>query len=376
MRLIASRALSNVPTGIAFSDGGILLSWQEEFICHLQRFNNLLEPQETARPRGWIQELFSGKDHSVLAMTLAGSSSLDRHGERVAHCFAPGTREFGLEVSALAMLDDGFLFVMQHSRYNEVAPPVVQRVRFDGTVVWTTTLPLYPVANVGITEVRSMSAWAETPAADWARTPSHWFATSTRIPVSGPLALLCFHEFPRSGIGYGYFVSLADGACVGTTAMGPLGCSTALDDGFLVGYRGYGHLLTLRYGPDGQVQGNWPTYGEMAVSDEAVRVFEFGNDPPGGHIVSLQADGSLLRGDRLEGASMSPLFQHDDDVVFMRNGELCRARGLSVVDRLRIGAPDETIYGSSIVGDGDSVFFAVSSGPPEYRVRLVHVGFG
>jgi hypothetical protein len=165
---------------------------------------------------------------------------------------------------------------------------------------------------------------------------------------------------PRSGIGFGYVVSLTGGALCFPTKMGPISEVAPLCDGtFLVGYQGYGAFETLHYGPDGAVRERWNSHGYYVIGDEW-RVIELENVLPSKmHLARLDAGGLVTRGDRLEGYYTSrPWCSPDGTVYFFRRGELLAARGLAITGRLVLEAPETGLYATRIVARGPSLYFA------------------
>ena len=120
--------------------------------------------------------------------------------------------------------------------------------------------------------------WKPRPMDPWS--PETWFTTSRTLSFSGDAVLACFSEMPRSGIGFGYVVSLTDGALRFTTKIGPISEVAPLGGGaFSVGYQGYGAFETLRYDRDGHVREQWASHGYYLVGD-GIRVIELENTPP------------------------------------------------------------------------------------------------
>jgi hypothetical protein len=252
--------------------------------------------------------------------------------------------------------------------------PVVQRVRQDGTVGWTTTLPVGSVSHKGVVEMRRADDWHPEPIVPW--TPKTWLSVSSRLDVSGDAVLACFSEMPRSGIGCGYVLSVADGTVRFTTTAGPISETAALGDGaFLVGYQGYGAFETLRYDRDGRVETHWASHGRYVIVGNDVRVMEMTNAPRPMNLARLLPDGSVARGDCLEGYHSSwPCLRADGTVLFFRNGALFAARDLAIAERLGLCAPNDGIVSTAIAAGKEGVSFALwGTAASDESPRLVRV---
>jgi hypothetical protein len=238
----------------------------------------------------------------------------------------------------------------------------------DGRVRWSTTLPVGWSACEGIVQ------GIERPPDSWI--PEAWHSPSTLIEVSGDAVLVCFSEIPQSGIGFGYAVSLADGALRFTTQLGPIQEVAALGGGaFLVGYQGDEAFETLRYERDGRVHTRWATHGYYVTEGDDVRVIEMENTLPSKmHLVRLLAGGAVQKGAWLDGYYTSrPCLLADGTLLFFRAGALLAAQDLSIADRLVLCPADGRPFATPIVADGESAYFAFT--PKNGKApRLVRVG--
>jgi hypothetical protein len=279
----------------------------------------------------------------------------------------------GMRLSAFAGVDDGFLFVWQHDVRTPMCPPILERVSFDSTIRWSVTLPVEPIAYEGVVSMRADEGWKIRPMDPWM--PKTWLSTSRTLAVSDDAALACFSEMPRSGIGLGYVVSLADGSLRFTTQTGPISQVAPIGGGaFLVGYQGYGAFETLWYDRDGSVPERWPSHGYYLVGDN-VRVIELENTLPSKmHLGRLLLGGKVTRGDWLDGFYTSrPFLEVDGTAYFFRKGAVLAARDLSITERLVVTAPDDGVFSTAIVGGGQALFFAHTQNSGKAGARLVRI---
>jgi hypothetical protein len=260
----------------------------------------------------------------------------------------------GMLVSACACVDDDFLFAMHHAR-RRMRAPIMQRVSKTGNVRWSVTLP-GPSTDEKMNRVGARA----------------WLSTSETLDISGDAALACFSDMHSSGMGFGYVLSIADGALRFTTAYGPVQSTAPLGGGaFLVGYQGYGLFETLRYERDGRVRMRWPSHGHYIVSGEDIRGIELQNVLPSKmHLTRLLNDGSVLKGARLDGYYTStPSHWPDGTVLFFRHGSLLGARDLAIEDRLELCAPDDGTISTAIAASGETAYLALWEWRPESRTR-------
>jgi hypothetical protein len=103
------------------------------------------------------------------------------------------------------------------------------------------------------------------------------------------------------------------------------------DGAFLVGC---GDRTTL-WDRDGRQKAQWRTSGMHVVWLNDIRVLEMDNQAPSlSRIVRLMTDGSVMRGDLIDGLQTSHPFIHDDGtVIFVRNGMLTMVQDLASVER-------------------------------------------
>ena len=279
----------------------------------------------------------------------------------------------GMRLTALGPVGDGFVFAWQHDIGTPMRAPILERVDFDGTIRWSVTLPVEMVGYDGVVQMSADEGWKPRPKDPWI--PATWFTTSRVLTISGDAVLVCFSEMPRSGIGFGYVVSLTEGALRFTTKKGPISKVAPLGGGaFLVGYQGYGAFETLRYDRCGRVSERWPSHGHYVV-DDCVRVIELENSLPSKmRLASLNPGGDVTRGDWLDGYYTSrPLLNPDGTAYFFRKGAVLAARGLMIGERLALAAPDDALFSTKIVGGERGFYLAYARAGERLGGSLVRI---
>jgi hypothetical protein len=242
-----------------------------------------------------------------LAVDAAGTSWLaDRFG-------ATGYRTTGetdridaplpedLEVATLTFVEDDFLFLCHRIEPPDGAPAALCVSR-GGTRRWLTSLPM---------ETRDQALVRR-----YRRSEPLWICdlSGPEVVVSKDAALATFVD--GAGLGRCHAVSLSDGAIRFTTDRGPVTTAAALDDGeFLVARQGYGITpITTRYSARGRASCEWLGCGAFAIHDRDLRMIEFAalKDSPK-RLVSLQPDGTIVKGDALSDAAFisAPQLAHD-----------------------------------------------------------------
>ena len=374
VKLVANRELTRHPYDIAHLPSGkvvVLSSSEEGTFC--EAFDSDLASVWCIRLDEKAQAFTSANDGTLWVLETAGAFALTERGKRVSRVDVRMPEK--MHLSAFERVENGFVFAWQHDIGTPMCAPTLARVQDDGLVCWSAALPLENVAYQGVVQMRAEEGWKPRPIDAW--TPETWLSTSRNLSVSGDAVLACFSEMPRSGIGFGYVVSLADGTLQFTTQKGPIHEFAPLDGGaFLVGFQGYGTFETLRYERDGRVQSRWASHGYYVLRNDEVRVIEMENTIPSKmHLVRLLPHGSVAKGAWLDGYYTSRPFQRDDGTLcFFRKGELLAARDLSIDNRIMLCAPDDMTYSTKIVGDEQGVCFAyVQSG--KIGACLVRVDF-
>jgi hypothetical protein len=364
MKLVASRQLARFPMDLITVANEMVVLTTDQEATFLEAYDAGLEP-------AWRKRL----EASALALVAVDGTPwvLDSEG---AWSFGDGgdclvrvrvRPRAGMRPSAFAPVGDGFVFAWQHDDYTPTRPPMLERVSFDGTVRWSATLPI----GKGVAQTRADEGWKPRPMGSWA--PDMWYSISSVLPVSGDALLACFGELDRSGIGFGYVVSLADGALRFTTRSGPIDEVAPLGAGeFLVGYQGYGKFETLRYDRSGREAERWESHGYYVVGDD-VRVIELENVHSKMHLVRLLPGGEVTKGAWLDGHYTSrPFLDTDGTIYFFRKGDLLSARDLSITERLLLTAGDRS-FSTEIVKREQSLYFAYSQESAGTRARLLRI---
>jgi hypothetical protein len=252
MKLGASRQLDRYPADLTTVDDKVVVLTSRDEGTFLEAYDAHLAPV-------WSKAL--GADAVVLLLVDRTPWVLDSEGAWACgdggHCLARvkvSPRE-GMRLSAFGPVENGFVFAWQHEVRTPMRPPILERVNSDSATLWSVTLPVGSVGYEGVVQMRADEGWKTRPIDPWI--PTSWFSTSRTLPVSGDAVVVCFAD-PRSGIGFGYVVSLTDGALRYTTQNGPIHEVAPIGEGaFLVGYQGYGAFETLQYDREGRVSERW-----------------------------------------------------------------------------------------------------------------------
>jgi hypothetical protein len=372
MKLVAARALARHPWNIArLPTGELLILGSSDDGRFLEAYDAELASIWSVRLPDGASELALAADGTPWVLDSAGASAFGSGGSPLARLEVP--RREGMGAAAFALVDGNFVFACQHDDDAPMCAPILERFGSDGSVRWSTTLPVGSIAYEGVTEMRASEGWKSRSMDPW--TPETWWSTLKVLQVSGDAVLACFSEMPRSGIGCGYVVSLSDGALRFTTTLGPIHEVAALGAGaFLVGYQGYGAFETLRYERDGRVLTRWASHGYYVIEGDDVRVIEMENRLPSKmHLVRLLPNGAVKKGAWLDGYyTPDPCLLADGRLLFFRAGALCSARNLSIEDRLVFRSADERSFATPIVAGEGSAYFAFTPADGE-EPRLVRV---
>lgn len=346
--LSLSRSAERVQVITPSAEGGTLVEQFDEHLRPVARRNLRCHTLDVATNDMGEHWLLTQEGACLLAPDLTLSAPLRERDDQ------------GLELRAITLVDDDLLLIRQHGERSPQAPARLTRISTSGEERWSIPLSPADLVHTGVVEMRVTDDW--TPRVMKAWKPQTWLLQDASIPISGDRALLTFSEMPRSGIGYGYVVSLDDGEILHTTERGPISKTAAYTRGrFLVGYQGYGDFKTQLYGRDGRVEDEWPSHGFYIVGDDGVRVVEMENRLPSKmRLASLSEGGSVRHGSRLEGYYTSPPLHRDDgSVLFVRNGSIFLCQGLDVSETLRIVGMSERASGTASVAIGGAMFVAV-----------------
>ena len=329
--IVAEHELTLLPRDIAAGTGGdvFVLSSSENGWClaaHDQSLAPLWERKFGPRTLG----LYQDPKGVMWVLDRGGASAVNGRGEvDRAVSFSPPD---GMEVAACTRIGDDMFFACQHTGDAAACEPLLARVDVDGHPRWIETLHCEQIDFQRGAKVGAGSPWK----------PDEWicgYLESGTIAVSGDALFVRYAEMPRSGFGTGYAVDMATGRVCFTTAMSFHDQVTALGDGsFLVG-RGDETVLFDR---TGGVVRYWPTRGLHVVDPSGIRLLEAANVLPSkARIVRLEADGSVVRGDLLDGtATPYPHVMDDGTVLFVGNGLLTAVRDVRIVDRCFVDDPE------------------------------------
>jgi hypothetical protein len=367
MKLAVSRQLEGYPADLATLADALLVLVSREGTTFLESYDAHLAPR-------WSKRL----EATATALHTAGRKPWVFDAEGVWVCGDRGEclarvsvrpRE-GMRLGAFGPVGDGCIFAWQHDTGMPMRAPILERVDSDGTIRWSVALPIGLVGHEGVVQMRADEGWKPRPKDSW--TPETWFTTSRTLSISGDAVLVCFSEMPRSGIGFGYVLSVTDGTLRFTTKKGPISeVAPVGEGGFLVGYQGYGAFETLRYDRDGRVLERWASHGYYLV-DDCVRLIELENVVPSKmHLARLDPGGKVTRGDWLDGYYTSrPLLDANRTVYFFRKGTVLAARDLSIVERLPLASPDDGLFSTKITG-GEWGFYLAYTRVAERGASLV-----
>ena len=268
-----------------------------------------------------------------------GASAYSRAGHVDASIVAPVFQN--MEVAALTFVDDDLLFAYQHTESAPPHSPVLARIGRDGTVRWSATL---------MTQSRLLEdeSW-------WCS-----YVEAGELTVSGDTVLAVYGDIPRSGLSIGYAVSLMDGALRYTTQRGPIHSVASRGGGaFLVGYMGYDAFDTVLYDRQGNERVRWDSHGYYVIRGDDIRVVETENIVPSRCRLSrLMPDGTVIRGDILDGYYTSRPYVHGDGTLYFARGALLiAARDLMIDKRILIVLQrDYDVIYTRVVGADDNLF--------------------
>lgn len=370
MKLVASRRLDGYSADLATLCDDVLVLMSREGATFLESYDARLAPRWSKRLRESAIALLT-VDSKAWVLDPEGAWACGGGGE----CLARVTvrpRE-GMRLAAFGAVGDGFVFAWQHDIRTPMRPPILERVDPDGTVRWSVALPVGSVGYEGVVQMSAAEGWKPRPMAPWI--PETWFTTSRVLTVSGDAVLVCFSDMPRSGIGFGYVVSLSNGALRFTTQTGPISEVAPLGGGaFLVGYQGYDAFETLRYDQDGGVSERWASHGHYLV-DDRVRVIELENTLPSKmHLARLLPGGVVERGDWLDGYYTSrPLLGADGTAYFFREGAVLAAHDVTIDERLPLTAPDDGMFSTGVVRGERGFYLAYARAAERAGASLVRI---
>lgn len=333
MYIVAGRDLAHSPQDIAVLPSGevLVLSWSPAGL-HLDSYD-----EDFALV--WHRDL--GKDALGLSVDghgvpwivdRRGVSALTGQGD-VWHrvTFVPPD---GMDVSAFTAVDEDVIFACQHATDAKPCEPLLARVSADGSVRWLSTLFSDWVNFDGDqTAFRIGGPWVPQ---DWVNS---YFVAGT-MTTSGDVLFVPYTDMPATAWGLGYVVDVANGNLRYTTGVTTHDQVTAMNDrAFLVGCGGQ----TTLYDGEGRQKAQWNTGGIHVVRPGDIRVLEMDTHVPSqSRIAGLMPDGSVIRGDLIDGLQTSqPYVEDDGTIIFVRNGMLTTVQDLAIIDRQFIHRSDE-----------------------------------
>ena len=370
MKFITSRQLDRFPTDLGTVADNLVILISRDEATFLEAYDAHLAPLWSKRLEGSAVALLA-VDQTPWVLDSEGAWACGDGGDCLVRVRVPPRQ--GMRLSAVGSLGDGFVFAWQHDIRTPMRPPILERVNSDSTVRWSVALPVGFVGREGVVQMSADEGWQPRPMDPWI--PDTWFSTSRTLTVSGDAVLACFSDIPGSGLGFGYVVSLADGALRFTTQTGSISeVAPAGGGAFLVGYQGYGAFETLYYDRDGGVPERWASHGYYLVGD-GVRVIELENTLPSKmHLVRLLRGGAVTKGEWLDGYYTSrPLLGADGTAYFFRKGAVLAARDLSIDERIVLTAPDDGLFSTAIAGGEQGFYLAYTEGPGRAGASLVRI---
>lgn len=382
MRVTASRELRDQPKDIALLPTGelVIWSWSAQGIL-LHAYNEDLGVVWN-RNVGPHARRFRVDSHGTLWVAdHTGASAFNGKGEMIGRAEPPALP--GMEVASLAFFEDDFVFAYQHEEGRAPDLPALVRLTRDGAVRWSSRLTTEAVGLDRPFDIRSSAL------PDSQFVPKSWVLCTRRtdgLKVSGDIMLAVYTDMPQTGIAIGYAVSLTDGTLRYVTRAGPIDCVEPFSSGsFLVGFQGYGAFATILYDGHGGEQQRWGSQGHYLITGNDIRVIELKNTGVSmSRLVRLMPDGTVVRGDLLEGYYTSrPHVQTDGTTYFARHGLMNVACDLLIEGRIQIsrGLPRDEVF-HSLAGGPQRLFATYSAnrvltpGPISHVSGLLRIAIG
>jgi len=234
---------------------------------------------------------------------------------------------------------------LPRSATTELAPGWMVRLTRHGEICWSRTIP-NPRAG-------------EPGAESWSC--AH-FAPGKLVSSEDCVFAVYRRDFGDSpGFGVGHIVSIHDGTLRYTTDLGPIDDVAVVEGAFIVSGLGYGASQTVLLAEGaftvsglgylssqtvlldevtGQHRMRWASAGRLAVGGKNIRIIEQG-ESNSNRLERLLPDGTVLRGDRLQGFHTDDLYMFaDGTLLFVRGGHLLMARDLFVDFDMPVPPPD------------------------------------
>ncbi|MEV7309835.1 hypothetical protein AB0N67_26700 [Streptomyces microflavus] len=298
-----------------------------------------------------------------------------------AHRTVVPARRAGEELSAFALLDDGFCIawacasrMLRMSEDGQPASPSprVARYTWDGDCLWSTPIALGAVSHPGVLGMGADTGWEVRPLRPWVPDEvdvDHW----EPLLVSGDRVAASFTD-ARGGIGRTFFLDLAGGAIVSATSPAPTGRKAIAGPGeFLIGSQGYGEFTTRRYARDGNETARWASHGAMLVNGRGtVCGPELENCLPStSRFRQLAPDNTLVDGPPLTGHYTSyPSMDQAGTSVFWRNGRLLAVDADLTPHELFAMDDSGSVLGRTLLMDDGLVVTSLGSEVVAFRTQL------
>jgi hypothetical protein len=319
----------------------------------------------TSSPRSPSQTLRLSSDGKIWVLSNDHLSAYDIEGRLTTKLPLPITSDE--RCGAFVLENDGLIASLFSVSHEEAKPGRVVRLGMNGSLLWSTEIPIEPVSHEGIVEMRAQTGFRQERKPDWR--PQQWEPTDSEpLLVSDSYVLASYFEM-GSGLGRSYCLDRTEGRLLWTTAPAPSGDKAIVGAGqFLIGEQGYGTFSTTLYASDGSVLQRWKSHGYCIVDAMgAIRLVEMENVLPSRmRVAKLSRDGTVTHGRRLNGYRTSyPVLTEDGQMIFWREEE---NRLFSVDAELNISVLSSTpiptkayFFGRTLLADTGILFFTSNS---------------
>jgi len=226
------------------------------------------------------------------------------------------------EIGSFVLLKDGFLITLQGK---DKPNAKVQRTAFDGEIIWESPISTKDISYKGLVQMSAKDDWKAKEMPPW--NPKSWNCLiNNEIIISEENVLVNYFEFPGSGIGMSFCLSIETGDIVWTTKPAPFESICGLKGGkFLIGHQGYGAFDTNLYNKEGKIIERWKSVGTSVVnSNDEIFAIEMDNHSDSKlHFVELKKGNEVKKGRRIPGYYIvHPVLDDLGNVIFWRNNEL------------------------------------------------------
>jgi len=291
-----------------------------------------------------------------------GASAYDRYGTVTCRVTVP--LPINTEVAALTFAGDDLVFACQCGRRLQAISSRHRPTMGTRYPQWAMT-ELGPGWMVRLTR-NSEICWSRTipnPNADGLFPHvENWYCADQLFSSEDCVFAVYRRDFGDSpGFGVVHVVSIRDGTLRYTTDLGPIDDVAAAEGAFIVSGLGYGASQTVLLAEGaftmsglgylssqtvlldevtGQHRMRWASEGRLAVAGKNLRILEHGASNSN-RLGRLMPDGTVLRGDRLQGFHTDDLYVFaDGTLLFVREGHLLMARDLFIDFDMPVAPPD------------------------------------